>query len=300
MQIFVWNLVNHGFSDNLPNGRQCTGRNVAIMLSCFGDESSDETKQRVFTVVGVVGSESQWAGLEPEWVARCGGLPFHAKDCESDHGDYKGTPHRENQSLYKDLTTLLANSGLVGYGFAIDLMAQKEVFPEAPDFHYYKGFLQVLEAMYNLSYKHNETVKFTFDSRIESEHNAALLYRQMIETMPEWKARFYPELSFACSREHPKVQVADLMARESMKILDNRIGPVKRRERKSWIALASTNRFLVDVISKEWFQDLKDKRPAAAKAWGMEDQKYYEWLRERGRIHNMTNMFLWMHSTIKK
>ena len=270
------------------------------MLSCFGDESSDETSQRVFTVAGVIGNENQWKRLEPQWIARCGGTPFHAKDCESDHGDYKNTPHQENQNLYKDLTTLLANSGLVGYAFSIDLIAQRDILPNAPDYHYYKGFLQVLEAMYNLSSKHKETVKFTFDSRVESEHNAELLYGQMIDTMPEWKAHFSSELSFACSREHPKVQVADLMAREGMKLLDNMIGPVKRPLRKSYVALSKTGRFHTDVLTREWFMDYVAKRPAAVKAWGLEDEKYYAWLKQKGRVDNMTNMFLWLHATIKK
>jgi len=63
------------------------GRYVAIMLSVFGDESADETQQRVFAVAGVIGSEGAWAELEAKWVTRNGGIPFHAADCESGHGD---------------------------------------------------------------------------------------------------------------------------------------------------------------------------------------------------------------------
>ncbi len=57
------------------------------MLSVFGDESADETQQRVFAVAGVIGSEGAWAELEAKWVTRNGGIPFHAADCESGHGD---------------------------------------------------------------------------------------------------------------------------------------------------------------------------------------------------------------------
>lgn len=267
------------------------------MLSCYGDESADKTRQRVFVVAGVIGNDNQWNWLEPRWIARTNGAPFHANNCDSDKGDYATMPHEENKSLYKDLTILLASSGLVGFGFATDLIAQRAVFPNAPDFAYYKGFLEVLDRMYNLCAKHDESVRFRFDTRLESEHNASLLYGQALEAMPEWKRRFFPEVEFVNSRENPRVQVADLMAREAMKVLDNIIGPVKRPVRQSWQTLSQTGRFLVDVISKEWFEDLRSKLPDARKASGMEEEKYHQWLQANSRQHNMTNLLVWMHIT---
>jgi hypothetical protein len=146
------------------------------MLSVFGDESADETRKCVFAVAGVVGGEEQWAALESAWVARTLGIPFHAKDCESDQGDYAGKDHQENQTLYKDLAILLAESGLGGWGFAIDLIALREVFPEAPDIAYYKGFTEVLSAMRKCAAYNKQTVKFTFDLRPESNYNSGELY----------------------------------------------------------------------------------------------------------------------------
>src|SRR5437016_11406838 len=133
-------------------------KQVAIVLSVFGDESTDETKQRVFTVAGVIGSEELWEQLEAKWVVRTAGIPFHAKDCESDRANYKTTPHQQNQDLYKDLAQLLAGSGLAGWGFAIDLAAQRKVFPEAPDISYYKAFVEVLDAMTKCAAYNKETV----------------------------------------------------------------------------------------------------------------------------------------------
>jgi hypothetical protein len=85
-----------------------------------------------------------------------------------------------------------------------------------------------------------------------------------------------------------------------MKLLDNMIGPVKRPPRKSWLTLSRSNRFLVDIISTEWFDDLKRKRPEALKGWGLEEEKYHDWLRRRNCQDNMTNMLLWLHSASKK
>jgi len=57
--------------------------------------------------------------------------------------------------------------------------------------------------MFNLAAKHNETIKFTFDTRLESEHNAGLLYGQLLDSMPEWKARFFPEVPLPAPENTP-------------------------------------------------------------------------------------------------
>jgi hypothetical protein len=82
------------------------------MIFVYGDESMDETRSRVCAVAGVVGTEAEWQAIEPIWTERNGSIPFHAKDCESDQGDYKPANHGENQNLYRDLVTIIARSSL--------------------------------------------------------------------------------------------------------------------------------------------------------------------------------------------
>src|SRR4051794_4130150 len=101
------------------------------MISVYGDESADETKKRVFAVAGVIGPEPVWEQLDQRWASRTGGVHFHAKDCDSDRGDFANTTHESNKALYRDLTVLLAESGLGGWGIAIDLIARREVFPKS-------------------------------------------------------------------------------------------------------------------------------------------------------------------------
>ena len=95
---------------------ELVSKTVAVMLLVYGDESMDETKQRVCAVAGVGGTEEQWSALEWRLTRRTNGLPFHANDCDSDQGDYTNRPHWENKNLYRDLTIMLANSGLFGFG----------------------------------------------------------------------------------------------------------------------------------------------------------------------------------------
>src|SRR4051812_40535383 len=48
------------------------------MLHLFGDESADETKQRVYALSGLLGTE--WKLAEEAWLARTGGKVFHATE----------------------------------------------------------------------------------------------------------------------------------------------------------------------------------------------------------------------------
>src|ERR1700679_453478 len=121
-----------------------------LMLLAYGDESLDATQSRVCAVAVVIGTEEMWQALESKWNNRNGNVPFHATDCDSNHGDFSGNSNADNKALYRDLTVLLAESGLGGFASVQDLAAQRRAFPspfEPP--LYYQGFLDVLEAMRN-------------------------------------------------------------------------------------------------------------------------------------------------------
>jgi hypothetical protein len=67
---------------------------------------------------------------------RAGDVPIHANDCDSDQGDFapkagegKDRKHKDNKTLYKELTVLLAESDIGGFGSVYDLAAQREAFP---------------------------------------------------------------------------------------------------------------------------------------------------------------------------
>ena len=262
------------------------------ILSVFGDESADETKQRVFAVAAAIGTEAHWQLLEVKWLERTGGTVFHANDCDSDQGEYKNKPHSDNKALYKDLVQLLAASGMGGYGFALDLAAQRKVFPKAPDIAYYKCLIEVMDRMTRCAAYNKRSVKFTFDKHPETEHNAGVIYRTLLD-FPKLGYHLFPEVFFE-SRQNPRIQVADLFARETMKALDNLIGPVKRPERKSLLALTSTGHFHVDAVGIDYFEDMKRQMPESQKITGMEEHKYLQWLNESHRQHNITNMFLFI------
>ena len=159
------------------------------MLRAYGDESMDETKQRVCAVAAVIGTEENWKFLEERWLARNSGTPFHAKDCDVNPGggDYAERSHSENRQLYRDLSVMLADSGILGAGVAVDVQAQKDAFPDSTVFVYYRAFLHVIGFLQSQAELNADIVEITFDARQESDHNAALLYASFREDDPGWK-----------------------------------------------------------------------------------------------------------------
>ncbi len=148
--------------------------------------------------------------------------------------------------------------------------------------------------MKNCAINNQEIADITFDTRMESDHNAGLLYANVRENEPEWAPFIGSKVSFESSRENPRIQVADLFAREAMKALDNFIGPIKRPLRKSWGALRETGRFHVDALSSDWFADLKRHMGELEEITGLHEGDYIAWLGKNNRHHNTTNLIHFM------
>jgi hypothetical protein len=266
-------------------------RGVIIVLTAYGDESSDETHQRVFAVGALFGSREQWDALQVKWLERTGGLIFHAAECDSDNGAFAQFSHEENKKLYKDLTILLAESKLLGYGVALDLISQnrdmgRELLPESP---YYRYFGEVVVFFAEKAYLSipREPVEFIFDRRMETEHSATELYFYLAN-LPEWEHQPYihDRVAFA-TRKTAGIQIADLWTREVMKHLDNEIGPEKRPERLSMTALKKTRRFGATIYTGDWFKGLEERikeldnlNTGTATAFG--HGRYKKWLQEHG------------------
>jgi len=134
-----------------------------------------------------------------------------------------------------------------------------------------------------------DKVEFTFDQRLETNYNAGELYSYMAR-LKEWSGSEYlhKKVSFA-NRRYVGIQVADLVAREAMKHLDNMIGPVKRIIRQSMKALAKTHRFEFTFHNKEYFDGMKDRMPALRQEVGLDLTEYADWLAKRGLVDNISN-----------
>lgn len=269
----------------------------SLVIYAYGDDGSDTKKERVIAVSIIAGYEDWWQQVEADWTVRCGGIPFHATDCESDAGDYSGIPHEQNKAMYRDLVGILAASRLGGIGVAQDLTARKKIFPNslAPD--YYRAFQECLVRLTNVAENLNEVAKVTFDISMENEYNAGLLYSYMRGTDDRLSKYLHSEISFVSWKESPRVQTSDLLAFEAWKALDHAVGP-KKRKRKSWTVLRATNRFETLGYSGDWFRDLKAHIDSGEleKIVGFNESDYISWLKDSGRMHCTSNLIHFLGS----
>lgn len=256
------------------------------MLTVYADESHDETRQRVFSVAGLLGNAADWSPAKKRWLERTGGKPFHAADCESEYANHPDRQlHKENLCLYGDLAKILAKSNLMGFGAALDLPGWRMALPpkeKASEHAYYKCFSEVViyfARMACLSVP-PERVEFVLDRNLERWFTASKLYAFMA-TSPDWPAsKCLADKMSSATRASPEIQMADLVAREAMKHFDNEAGPVKRPIRRSMQALMASRRFRFEYYMPEYSQQLV----ASAAKWvnqsGVTAERYRSWLKE--------------------
>jgi hypothetical protein len=74
-----------------------------------------------------------------------------------------------------------------------------------------------------------------------------------------------------------------------MKGIDHAVGPIMRK-RRSWEALAKTDRFHTIGYGIEWFEDIRQNMPKLEELSGFNQQDYTQWLIERNRQHSISNL----------
>jgi hypothetical protein len=276
------------------------------MASVFGDESADETQKRVFAIACVLGTDDEWSDLVGKWTTRTDGKTFHAATCESEFAnDPDPDKHKANLRLYKDLIQLIVGSGLYGWGVGIDMGAFLEFFPESPkDIGYYKCLSETVKRIIDEGKRRGDSeLKFTFDNRQQSDATTAILYDWMVNQPEWWGDNIFLdyEISFS-SIKNPRIQVADLVARETMKHLENELKPIadRRVTRRSMHALATTNnRFQFDFLVRSYFRDWASKMGDLAKVVDFTEQDMRQWFdanRLADTMGNRLRFLVWFDS----
>lgn len=274
-----------------------------MILKLFGDESADQRAQKVFAIAGVIGNEDEWISTKKQWSGRTEGKDFHAAKCENEYAKYPDSKeHKENLELYKDLTQILASSPLSGIGVAIDLAAHKDFFGESrDDFGYFKCLADLIITTTQLTDNFNKmipeseypedelfTLEFTFDNRIKSNGTAGSLYDAFInqpEITEEVKGILPDKISFDC-RSNPRIQIADLFARETMREMERTIAGKPLEARKSFQALDETKKFIFLFRDRDYCRRWKDEQSFLEARSGMNIRDYVQWLIKSGRVQN--------------
>jgi uncharacterized Fe-S cluster protein YjdI len=259
------------------------------MYTAYGDESADETKQRVFAIAGLFGNQSDWDKFNEKWLERTDGRVFHAADCDSDKGDYEGIDHHINKTLYADLAQLIAKSNLWGLAVTVSLRDYKEILApfldEEPYYICFEGIVIGLARHSTLCIP-RDRVEFKFDRNPEIHYNASQLYDRIIKLCPSDASQYMQDTISFVTRENVGIQAADLVAREAMKLLDNRIGPIVRHARGAARALAASGRIeFRPPYTRNWCEEAvrRSTRSAYPKA------EFFKWIEERGIPNTLSN-----------
>jgi hypothetical protein len=271
-----------------------------IMYCTYGDESRDDTLNRVYAVAGVWGHQEDWDAIAGPWEDRLGGRTFHAADCEFGHREFSDLKSGEGKKIFRDLTELVANSKLFGIGTAINVAEYRETFPlDFEDAPYLWGFGDVLHHVTELTsvaLDKEQITEVTFDRNEPIEYNANAMYEWM--RVSKKLGRYLGDtLSFAC-RKTVGIQVADLFAREVMKNLDSRLSDSGRATRLSFVRLRDTKRFIVTSLGKSDFESKKKELSKSSYRDDASLDAYRRWLDANrlkdcltNRIEHMKNIF---------
>jgi len=273
-----------------PNWR---GDNMATLHAYF-DDSADSKHAEYQAVGGLVGSGTQFDFLDILWADATKDLkePFHATDCETQHGQFEGWEKQDCDELMKQLVTVIRRTDLHGVGFVVPVGAFRAIFPEAEDFDPY--FLALRQTLINMAYISCPT-KSDSCNRIDVQ--------VMCEDGPTYNVaeRIYDELKNfngwtwgkslsgfkAGSKRRMSLQASDLVAREAYKHAAN-LGI--RKTRKPVKALHDVLSF--HLWTPQCLEYLRDnggpKDLALLAGWGQGHVKPPQMLRFYGSTFDLT------------
>jgi len=119
-----------------------------------------------------------------------------------------------------------------------------------------------------------------FGCRMESQFNAGEIYAYLQESGLHWSDYLASKFEFESSRKNPRIQIADLFAREAMKNVDNDLSSVKR-VRRSWEGLKATGRFRIEKFDEGYFNALGENRELLDEILGIAEGEYQRWIEEK-------------------
>lgn len=282
-------FINHITVEAIKQARR--KRYVAAVFTVYGDESSDTRGVRTFAVAGIIGTQDEWDELKPVWTERTGGKIFHATDCESGYGDYKGIPKDQRHKEYKDLTKILAKTNMKGVGFAVDVAAFKELMPDAvKDAPYYNCFMRVVMtfAEYGYLFGPQQTTKFIFDRNTKIQYNSIYLVEYLSKLSEYPYSSYIDDIGFASDKKE-EIQAADLFAHETMKYFDNRLMTVNLPLRKSLKALFNTKRYRCFYSDRTYFESIKKELEYLEQEDSKWREEYQRWLLKHKIVDNNSN-----------
>ena len=224
-------------------------------------------------------------------------MVFHSADCESGYGDFRGVQPEERDKLHIDLTSMLANSGLIGWGLAIDLKGLGLAFPETltdqvPNSCFFRTMLFHVDRAH-ANYP-GQPLRIVFDRNKKTEHNSRLLFEYLAEESDPDKRELLPLKPEFLSREEIGVQSSDLWARELMKYLDGILFSSYYKPSRAMEHSVEDETIRGRVAIRVLFPKHERQMATLEEKTGMNKEKYTSWLLRKKRQDSQSNRVEYM------
>ena len=230
-------------------------------LHAYFDDSADSRHEEYQAVGGLVGSSGQFDILDILWADATTNLsePFHATDCETQHGQFEGWDKAACDALMKRLVAVIRKTDLHGVGFIVPVQEYRTVFPRSEGFDPY--FLALRQTLINMAYISSPKRSIDSIGRIDVKivcedgptHNVAKRIYDELKQFNGWTWGRSLAGFTAGSKRIMALQASDLIAREAYKHAAN-LGI--RRTRKPVKAL--NDRLSFHLWTKQCLEYLRD------------------------------------------
>jgi hypothetical protein len=229
------------------------------MYITYLDESGSFGDTRVLAIAGYSAQAVEWARLEHAWkkmLKRIGVGVFHMRECLHRRGAFEGRTIDDSREALTQVVDAILSHEVHGIGAAVLLRDYDDVIVGSTR--------EDIGDPWHLCFRHvikevaeridrlpkDEWVAFVCDLQEEYSGEAERLYRRINET-PDWpNRRQLGSLTFGSRQDEVGLQVADVLAYETFKHLDDRLY-TDRGIRKSLDRLTQGRPFYGEYYDRE-------------------------------------------------
>jgi hypothetical protein len=201
------------------------------LIAAYFDESGHSSESRVVAIGGALGPPRAWTRIRKEWSAiltEHGVKVFHMKDFENRYGEFKGWDEKRRRSLLGELLAVLEDVFLVSIGTAVVVEDFQNLKPQTRKGLMDPWYLCLQTCLQDVA----RTVMVASNEEVWDPNLQAVFFELQLEY---WRgpilfskilendsfAKGLGLLAFANKRTCVKVQLADLVAYELRRHVEN-------------------------------------------------------------------------------
>ncbi len=229
------------------------------MYIAYLDESGSFGDTRVLAIAGYAARAIEWARLEVAWkrmLRRIGVATFHMRECLHRRGAFEGRTAEDSKEALTQVVDVILSHDVHGIGAAVLLRDLGEVIVgrarEEVGEPWHLCFRHVVKEVSERLDRlpRDQWVAFVCDLQDQFAREAQRIYLR-INSTPNWPNRNQlGSLTFGSRHEEVGLQVADVLAYETFKHLDDRLY-ADRRIRRSLERLSSGRPFYGEFYDRE-------------------------------------------------